>query len=74
MSREEFKNFVNTVDHNALIKEKLTKCKTSRDIILIAKKYGYSITMDDLNYHKTGVYFESWFKDSKINPLKFLTS
>ena len=70
MSREEFKLFVNTVEHNIILKEKLLKCKTSKDLIFLAKTYGYIITLDDLNYDKTATKFESWFKESKINALK----
>ncbi len=70
MSREEFRNFVKTVEHNILLRDKLVKCKTSRELISIAKKYGYLITLEDLNYDKTATRFESWFKESRINPLK----
>ncbi len=71
MSREEFKNFVHTVEHNFQLKKKLAQCKTSDDLILLAKKYGYYITLKDLNYDKTATRFEFWFKESKINPLKY---
>ena len=37
MSREESKNFIRTVEHNILVKEKLVQCKTSKDLILLAK-------------------------------------
>tara|TARA_Y100001968_G_scaffold285208_1_gene285008 strand:- start:186 stop:398 length:213 start_codon:yes stop_codon:yes gene_type:complete len=70
MTREEFRNFVKTAEHNTLVKEKILLCKTSRDLILLAKKYGYSITLEDLNYDKTANQFEFWFKESRINPLK----
>ena len=70
MSREEFRSFVKTVEHNIIVKEKLSQCKTSKDLICLAKKYGYSITLKDLNYDKTATLFESWFKESRINPLK----
>ena len=70
MSREEFRNFVKTVEHNIFLKEKLLQCKTSEDLILLAKKYGYSIKLEDLNYDKTATKFENWFKESRINPLK----
>ena len=70
MSREAFKNFVNTVEKNILVKKKLLECKTSKDLILLASKYGYSITLKDLNYDKTATQFELWFKESKINPLR----
>ena len=70
MSREEFRSFVKTVEHNIIVKEKLSQCKTSKDLILLAKKYGYYITLKDLNYDETATSFESWFKESRINPLK----
>ena len=73
MSREEFKNFVQTVEHNILIKKELIQCKTSQDLILLAKKYGYLITLEDLNYDRTATKFDSWFKESKINPLNYKT-
>ena len=72
MSREEFRNSVKTVEHNILVKEKLLQCKTARDLISLAKKYWYSITLEDLNYDETATQFESWFKESKINALKYL--
>ena len=72
MSREEFKNFVRTVEHNIFLKEQLVQCKTEKDIILLAKNYGYLISLEDFNYDKTATKFESWFKKSKINSLKYL--
>ena len=70
MSRKEFINFVKTVEHNILVRNKLKKCKTAKELILLAKKYGYYITLEDLNYDKTATKFEQWFKESRINPLK----
>tara|TARA_Y100001968_G_C19055540_1_gene571218 strand:- start:307 stop:450 length:144 start_codon:yes stop_codon:yes gene_type:complete len=46
------------------------RCKESKDLILLAKKYGYTITLDDLNYDQTASHFETWFKKSKITPIK----
>ena len=70
MSREEFKNLVKTFEHNIILKEKLMKCKTSKELISLAKNYGYNITLGDLNYDKTATKFDSWFRESKINSLK----
>ncbi len=70
MSREEFRNFVRTVEHNILVKEKLLQCKTSKDLIILAENYGYSITLEDLNYDETASQYELWLKESRINPLK----
>ena len=70
MSRDEFRNFLKTVEHNTLVKEKLLTCKTLKDLIFLANKYGYSITLEDINYDQTASQYEHWFKESKINPLK----
>ena len=70
MSREEFRNFVTTVEHNIILKEKIIQCQSIKDMILLAKRYGYSITLKDLYYDKTASKFESWFKESRINPIK----
>ena len=72
MSREEFKSFVKTVEHNVLLKEKLVECQTSKDLILLAKQYGYTINLEDLTYDETATKFDLWFEKSKINPLKYI--
>ena len=70
MSREEFRNFVTTVEHNIILKEKIIQCQSIKDMILLAKRYGYSITLKDLNYDQTATKFESWFKESRIKTIK----
>ncbi len=70
MSREEFKNFVKAIEHNIIIKEKFSKCKTYHELILLAKNYGFNITFEDLEYDNTASKFETWFKESTIPPLK----
>ena len=70
MSREEFKNFLKAVEHNMVLKEKLSKCKTSKDLILLAKKHSFSITLEDLKHDTTASKFQIWFKESRTNRLK----
>ena len=72
MSRDDFKNFVRTVEHNIFLQEKLSQCKTVKDITLLAKNYGYSISLEDFIHDRTATKFESWFIKSKINALKYL--
>ena len=62
MSRENFRNFIKTIEHNILLKEKLAKCKTEKDIILLAKYYSYSISLEDFKQDKTANKFESCYK------------
>ena len=71
MSREEFKNFVNCVEHNIRVKKKLSKCKGRKELILLAKNHGYSVTIKDLEEDKTCTNFDFWFKESRIKPLKY---
>ena len=70
MSREELKNFIKATDQNIILHEKLIQCKTQKDLILLAKQYGYIITLEDVNYNKIATKFESWFRESKINALR----
>ena len=70
MSRGEFRDFVKTIEKNILLKERLLECKTSEDLISLAKKCGYTISLEDLSYDKTASRYEFWFKESRINPLK----
>ena len=72
MSRDDFKNFVRTVEHNIFLQEKLSQCKTVLDITLLAKNYGYSISLEDFIHDRTATKFDSWFIKSKIKPLKYL--
>ena len=70
MSWEEFNFFVKAVENNMVLKEKLSQCKTSKDLILPAKKHSFSITLEDLKHDTTASKFQIWFKESRINPLK----
>tara|TARA_Y100001968_G_C18752844_1_gene434123 strand:- start:185 stop:439 length:255 start_codon:yes stop_codon:yes gene_type:complete len=60
INRDEFKNFVNTIEHKRLFKEKILYFKTSEDLIILARKHGLSITLEDLNYDKIVSKFEFW--------------
>ena len=58
MSKEEFRNFVKTVEHNILIKEKLVQCKTSKVLFLVAKSVDSLSDMDNFNFDKTANQYE----------------
>ncbi len=64
------RNFLKSFEHNIHVQEKLVKCKNSKDFIFIAKKYGYYIKLEDLNYNQTASKFEHWYRESRINRLK----
>ena len=71
MTREEFKKFSYAIDHNIFLKDKFSECKSSGERLLLAKKFGFPITLKDLSYDQTAKKIESWFKESEINPLKY---
>ena len=48
------------------------QCKTSKKIIFLAQKYGYSISLKDFIQYKDATKFESWVKESRITALKYL--
>ena len=60
MSRDEFKNFVNTFENKRLFRDGLFNCKTPEDLIILARKHGLSITLEDLNHDKIVSKFEFW--------------
>ena len=70
MSREEFRNFVNTIERNILLKDKIFRCNKLSDLIILDKTYGYNISLKDFDYSKTAIEFESWQEKSTINPMK----
>ncbi len=71
MSREDLRNFIKAVEHNIFVREKLALCRTKNELMLLAKNYGYSITLEDFKYDKKASKFEAWFKKSRINTLKY---
>ena len=70
MSREDLKSFVKTIEKNIIVKEKLSKCKSIKDLISLAKSYGYIISIKDLKYDKTATEIENWYQKSRFSPLR----
>tara|TARA_Y100001968_G_C19319704_1_gene698562 strand:- start:331 stop:552 length:222 start_codon:yes stop_codon:yes gene_type:complete len=71
MSRNEFKSFIRAAERNYNLRKELKNCEGSnKEVILLAKKHGFSITLkdfeEDLMAEKTG----EWFINSKINPIR----
>ena len=73
MSRFEFKSFIQTLEHSIILKDNIARCKTPKDVISVAKKYGFSISQEDFNHDEAATKIEAWFKESQINTLRYLT-
>ncbi len=70
MSREDFSNFLNAAERSASLRRRLQKCKDQQMILDLAAQYGFSITVQDLKEDSTAERTETWFKESRISPIK----
>ena len=71
MSREGLNNFVYAAKHSYSLRKKLKECKEDpQNIINLAKDYGFTITLKDLEEDHDAEKIEDWFKSSEISPLK----
>ena len=67
MSRESFKDFIHTIDHNQSLRRQVASCANEEDLIAIARRHHFHITKEDLNADKKNSESAKWFETSKIN-------
>ena len=67
MSRESFKDFIYTIDHNQSLRRQVAACENEEDLIAIARSHHFNITKEDLNADKKNSEAAEWFEKSKIN-------
>ena len=70
MSREDFSNFINAAEHNLQLRRELAKTKNWNEVIEIARKYRFSITLKDIKEEPIASETNKWFKESKLLPFK----
>ncbi len=70
MSREDLNSFFRAANHNYKLRESLLKCKNTDGILELAKNYGFSITLEDLNQDEISDKARDWFEVSRIYPIK----
>ena len=70
MSREALSDFLYAAEHSFDLRKKLKDCKDKRDLIELAKEYGFSITNNDLLNEVKYSKLDHWFEDSQIDPIK----
>lgn len=70
MSREDLSKFVEAAERSLSLRDELRFCKNDQRIIEIAAKYGFSITLKDINEDKQEEMIEDWFRTSEISPFK----
>tara|TARA_Y100001968_G_C18944792_1_gene520434 strand:- start:245 stop:472 length:228 start_codon:yes stop_codon:yes gene_type:complete len=70
MSREDFSNFIHAAEHHPQIRRELAKTKSWNEVIEIARKYRFSITLKDIKEEPRASETKKWFNESKILPFK----
>ena len=70
MSLEELSNFLRSVEHSQSLREKLKNCSNDQSILKLAKDYGFSVQLKDLEDDPISEAIEKWFKTSKIAPIR----
>ncbi len=72
MSREDLKSFINAAERSLEIRLALKKIKHINDILEIATKYGFKVTLEDLKDDSIIEDVATWFKRSNVYPIKKL--
>tara|TARA_B100000029_G_C17477559_1_gene924330 strand:- start:336 stop:566 length:231 start_codon:yes stop_codon:yes gene_type:complete len=70
MSREDLTNFLHAVNHSSSLRKEISDCKSQKNVIDIAQRYGFFITNQDLHEDGNAAKINNWFKDSRINPIR----
>ena len=67
MSRESFRDFIHSIDHNQSLRRLVAACENEEDLLEIARSHHFLITKEDLNADKKNSEVAKWFETSKIN-------
>ena len=66
MSRESFKDFIHSIDHNQSLRRKVADCENDEDLITVARSHHFNITKEDISADKKNSEAAKWFETSKI--------
>ena len=70
MSRKNLSNFVSATEHSSSLRRELKECSDITALINLANKYGFQITIKDLEEDKKLSKIGNWFSTSKISTYK----
>ena len=69
MARQDLLNFINAVERSPLLRKELNTCKNEEGLIKLANKYGFKISLFDIENESKAIEIEQWFKESQIAPI-----
>ena len=70
MSHRELKKLVHAAEHSSYLRREINDCKTSENIVAMAKKHGFLIELEDLKAINEMEHGKNLFVETSINPLK----
>ena len=66
MSRESFKDFIHSIDHNQSLRRQVAACEHEEDLIAVARSHHFNITKEDFSADKKNSEAAKWFETSEI--------
>ncbi len=70
MTREGLSNFLYAAERSSSLRREIRKCNKIEDLFILAKDYGFSVCLKDIEEDATSTEIDSWFRLSKISPIK----
>jgi len=70
MSRQDFKNFIRALEKNYSIRKEIKDCNSFKELINMAKKFGFQLNIDDIKEDNVSSEIAEWFNKSKITPIR----
>ncbi len=70
MTREGFKDFLNAAEHSSALRREINQCKDKKSLLTLAKRYGFPMSVEDLEEDFISSQIDYWFKSSRMKPLK----
>ena len=70
MSREALSTFIHAAEYRLSIQKELSETHNIEEVIKVAQKYGFIINPIDFEQDSSFETIETWFRKSKINPIR----
>ena len=70
MTREGLSDLLHAAEHSLRLRDQLKNCSNDQELIDLAKDYGFSVKLYDLQNEAESQQIEDWFRNSRISPIR----
>ena len=70
MTREGLSDLLHAAEHSLTLRRKLMNCSNVQELLDLAKDYGFTVKLGDLENEAELQQIEDWFRNSKISPIR----